>query len=129
MSRLVVMMPNTLSRAFESIDTLADEGSVRPDDCAVLKGLYASGWQDGFVAAPLDTLARGLGLTQTRLLASLKELERVLAVHVRMTVADDVVVEILSLSRPWVTGDVGLGWWQYYLVEEEADGSADGDAA
>ena len=112
MGRLVVMMPNTLSRAFEAIDTLADEGSARPGDCAVLKAFYATGWQDGFVSGPLDALSRALGVTQTRLMASIVALSKIRAVELRTLPDGGVSVELLSLSRPWVTGDVALGWWQ-----------------
>jgi len=129
MSRLVVMMPNTLSRAFESIDALADEGSIRPRDCAVLKALYASGWQDGFVAGPIGRLATGLGISESRFRDSLDALANILAVELRTSSTGDAAVELLSLSRPWVAGDVGLGWWQYYLVDDDADETADGDVA
>ena len=124
MGRLVVMMPNTLSRAFEAIDTLADEGSARPGDCAVLKAFYATGWQDGFVSGQLDALSRSLGVTQTRLMASIVALSKIRAVELRTLPDGGVSVELLSLSRPWVTGDVALGWWQYYLVDDEADGDS-----
>jgi len=129
MSRLVVMMPNTLSRAFESIDALADDGSVRPGDCAVLKALYASGWQDGFVAGPISHVARGLGISEVRLRESIDALAKILAVEMRTSSKGEVALELLSLSRPWVAGDVGLGWWQYYLVDDDADESAEGDVA
>jgi hypothetical protein len=129
MGHLVVMMPNTLARAFESIDTLADEGAALPNDCAVLKSLYAAGWQDGFVAGSLAKLARGLGLSETRLMASIAALCKIQAVELRTLQNGDVSVELLSLSLPWNTGDVGLGWWQYYLVDDEPGASLDGDAA
>jgi len=129
MSHQVVMMPNTLSRAFESIDALADEGTVRLAHCKVLKALYVSGWQDGFVAGPLAFLARGLGVSEARLMMSVRALQKAQAVELRTTPSGDVAVELLSLSRPWITGDIGLGWWQYYLVEDDADEPADGDDA
>ena len=129
MSHLVVMMPNTLSRAFESIDSLADEGSVRPEHCNVLKALYASGWQDGFVTGQLAFLARGFGISEARLMTSARALEKVQAVQLRTTSTGELFIELLSLSRPWVTGDVGLGWWQYYLVDDDTDDAVDGDVA
>lgn len=128
MSRLVVMMPNTLSRAFDAIDGLADEGALRPVDCAVLKSFYATGWQDGFVAGPLSMLAGGLGISETRLMASIAALSKIQAVGLRTLAGGEVCVELLSLCRPWITGDIALGWWQYYLVDDEAE-RADGDAA
>ncbi len=129
MGRLVVMMPNTLSRAFEAIDGLADEGAVRPGDCAVLKAFYASGWQDGFVRGPLDVLARSLGLSETRLMASIVALSKIQAVEMRTLPDGALSVELLSLCRPWITGDVALGWWQYYLVDDEPHDTAEGDSA
>jgi hypothetical protein len=122
------MMPNTLGRAFESIDRLADEGSVLPAHCNVLKALYATGWQDGFVAGPLARLAHGFGVSESHLTTAISALQEVKAVDLRTTPTGDAAVELLSLSRPWVTGDVGLGWWQYYLVDEDAE-PADGDVA
>lgn len=129
MGRLVVMMPNTLSRAFEAIDALADEGSVRPGDCAILKAFYATGWQDGFVAGALGAMSRSLGVTETRLMASVVALSKIQAVELRTLPDGAVCVELLALSRPWVAGDVALGWWQYYLVDDEPDERADGDSA
>ena len=128
MSRLVVMMPNTLSRAFESIERLADEGSVLPAHCKALKALYASGWQDGFVAGTLAHLAHGLGVSESYLTTAVSALQEAKAVELRTTPTGAVAVELLSLSRPWVTGDVGLGWWQFYLVDDDAE-PADGDVA
>lgn len=128
MGRMVVMMPNTLSRAFDSIDTLADEGAARPGDCAVLKALYAKGWQDGFLAGPVGMIAAGLGLSETRLMASMVALAKIQAVALRTLPSGELAIELLSLSRPWETGDVGLGWWQYYLVDDAGE-SVDGDAA
>ena len=128
MSRLVMMMPNTLGRAFDAIDTLADEGAARPGDCAVLKAFYAAGWQDGFVAGSLSGVARGLGISQTRLMASIAALAKIRAVELRALPGGGLSVELLSLSRPWVTGNVALGWWQYYLVDEEVDERAEGEA-
>jgi hypothetical protein len=128
MGHMVVMMPNTLSRAFDSIDTLADEGSARPGDCAVLKAFYATGWHYGFVAGPLNGLARGLGMSETRLMASISALSKIQAVELRTLPSGEVSVELLSLSRPWVTGDVGLGWWQFVLVEDDADERGAGDS-
>ena len=129
MGHMVVMMPNTLSRAFDSIDTLADEGSARPGDCAILKAFYATGWQDGFVAGPLSVLARGLGVLETRLLASISALSKIQAVELRALPGGEVAVELLCLSRPWETGDVGLGWWEYYLVDDDGEGPVPGDRA
>lgn len=128
MRRLVVMMPNTLSRAFEAIDGLADEGALRPDDCAVLKAFYAAGWQDGFVSGGTAALSRALGLTQTRLAASIKALHKAQAVELRQLPGADVAVELLALSRPWMAGDIALGWWRYHLVDDESD-EIDGPSA
>jgi hypothetical protein len=119
MSQVVVMMPNTLNRAFCAIDQLANEGAVKRADCAVLKSLYASGWQDGFVQGPIERIARSFGLTETRLMATLVALEKIQAVALRSTPSGETSVELLSLCRPWVTGDVMLGWWQYYLVDND----------
>ena len=74
-------MPNTLSRAFEAIDGLADEGAVRPEDCAVLKGFYAAGWQDGFVSGGVSALSRALDMTEPRLNASIDALSKIQAVE------------------------------------------------
>lgn len=128
MRRLVVMMPNTLSRAFEAIDGLADEGALRPDDCAVLKAFYAAGWQDGFVTGGMAALARALGITETRLEASIKALSKVQAVELRQLRSAEVSVELLSMSRPWMAGDIALGWWRYHLVDDESD-EIDGPSA
>jgi hypothetical protein len=128
MGHMVVMMPNTLSRAFDSIDKLADEGSARPGDCAVLKAFYATGWQDGFVAGPLNLLARSLGISETRLMASISALGKIQALELHTLPCGEVSVELLSLSRPWLTGDAGLGWWQYVLVEDDAEGPITGDS-
>ena len=62
-------------------------------------------------------------------MASIAALSKVQAVELRTLSSGDVAVELLSLSRPWVTGDVGLGWWQYYLVDDDSDRPRDGDDA
>jgi hypothetical protein len=132
MRRLVVMMPNTLSRAFEAIDGLADDGALRPDDCAVLKAFYAAGWQDGFVTGGVAALSRALGVTETRLMASITALSKAQAVELRQSRSSDISVELLSLSRPWMAGDIALGWWRYHLVDDESDdidGPIDGPSA
>ena len=121
MSRLVVMMPNTLARAFEAIDRLADEGSLRPSDGAILKAFYAAGWKDGFVAGPLDLLSRSLAVSEKRLMASIAALDKIQAVEMRALPGGAISVELLSLSRPWIAGDVALGWWQYFLVDDEPE--------
>lgn len=122
------MMPNTLSRAFEAIDGLVDDGALRPDDSAVLKAFYAAGWQDGFVTGGIAALSRALGITEPRLGASIKALSEVQAVEVRQLPNADVAVELLALSRPWMAGDIALGWWRYHLVDDETDG-IDGPSA
>ena len=122
------MMPNTLSRAFEAIDGLADAGSLRPDDCAVLKAFYAAGWQDGFVTGGIDALSRALGTTEMRLMASIKALSRIQAIELRHLRDADVSVELLALSRPWMAGDIALGWWRYHLVDDGSD-DIDGPSA
>jgi len=128
MRRLVVIMPNTLSRAFEAIDGLADEGAVRPDDGAVLKALYAAGWQDGFVSGGLTALSRALGISEPRLLASIDALSKIQAVDLRRLPNDEMSVELLALSRPWMAGDIALGWWRYHLVDDET-GEIEGPSA
>jgi len=119
-----------LGRAFDAIDALADEGTARPGDCVILKAFYAAGWQDGFVRGGLADVARSLGVSQTRLMASIVALGKIHALELRMLADGEICVELLSLSRPWITGDVGLGWWQYYVVDDEphveADGRSDG---
>jgi hypothetical protein len=95
----------------------------------VLKALYASGWQDGYVTGPLASLARGYGISAARLMTSVRTLEKIQAVQLRTTSTGELFIELLSLSRPWVTGDVGLGWWQCYLVDDDNDEPVDGDVA
>lgn len=128
MRRLVVIMPNTLSRAFEAIDGLADDGALRPDDCAVLKAFYASGWQDGFLTGDTTALSRALGMTERRLLTSIDALSDIQAVELRRLPGDDLVIELLALSRPWMAGDIALGWWRYHLVDDES-GEIEGPSA
>ncbi len=128
MRRLVVIMPNTLSRAFEAIDGLADEGALRPDDCAVLKALYAAGWQDGFVSGGVAALSRALGITEPRLMSSLAALSKIQAVELRRLPGDWTSIELLALSRPWMAGDIALGWWRYHLVDDES-GEIEGPSA
>jgi len=128
MRRLVVVMPNTLSRAYEAIDALADDGTLRPDDCSILKALYADGWQDGFVAGPLASLAASLGISNARLRASIAALSKIHAVGLRSLPDEDLSLELLALSRPWVAGDVALGWWRYHVVDEESE-QIDGPSA
>src|SRR5215469_7337342 len=98
MRRLVVIMPNTLSRAFEAIDGLADEGALRPDDCAVLKAFYAAGWQDGFVTGGATALSRALGITEPRLMKCVDTLTKIQAVELRRLPNEDVSIELLALS-------------------------------
>ena len=128
MRRLVVIMPNTLSRAFEAIDGLADDGALRPDDCAVLKAFYASGWQDGFVTGGTTAMSRALGITARRLSASIEALSKIQAVELRKLPGDDLIIELLALSRPWMAGDIALGWWRYHLVDDES-GEIEGPSA
>lgn len=128
MRRLVVIMPNTLSRAFEAIDGLADEGALRPDDCAVLKAFYAAGWQDGFVSGGLAAISRTLGITEPRLLASIDALSKIQAVDLRHLPNDELSIELVALSRPWMAGDIALGWWRYHLVDDES-GEIEGPSA
>jgi hypothetical protein len=121
-------MPNTLSRAFDAIDGLADDGALRPDDCAVLKAFYAAGWQDGFVTGATDVLSRALGITERRLSASIDALSKIQAVALRRSADDDLMIELLALSRPWMAGDIALGWWRYHLVDDES-GEIEGPSA
>src|SRR5215469_15633398 len=128
MRRLVVIMPNTLSRAFDAIDGLADDGALRPDDCAVLKAFYAAGWQDGFVTGGIAALSRALGIANGRLTASIDALSKIQAVELRKLPGDDLIIELLALSRPWMAGDIALGWWRYHLVDDES-GEIEGPSA
>ena len=121
MSRLVIVMPNTLSRAFEAIDGLADEGCLQPDDCAVLKAFYAAGWQDGFVTGGLAALSRALDLTEARLLGSIDALSKIRALELRRLPGDGLSIELLALATPWMAGDIALGWWRYHLVDDDSD--------
>ena len=121
MRRLVVIMPNTLSRAFEAIDGLADEGALRPDDCAVMKAFYAAGWQDGFVSGGMAALSRALGIAEQRLDSSIDALSKIQAVERHSLPDGDISIELLALSRPWMAGDIALGWWRYHLVDDEPD--------
>jgi len=128
MRRLVVIMPNTLSRAFEAIDGLADDGALRPDDCAVLKAFYVAGWQDGFVSGGVAALSRALGITKPRLLESIDALSKIQALDLRRLPGDELSIELLALSRPWMAGDIALGWWRYHLVDDES-GELEGPSA
>ena len=129
MSQFVLVMPNTLSRAFEFIDALLAQGWALPIDCEVLKALYALGWDDGFVTGSVDVLSRSIGVSAPRLAASIEALDRRHAVQAREAGGDAIAIELVCMSKPWVVGDTGLGWWRYFVVDDDPGAEIDGDSA
>jgi hypothetical protein len=123
MGQMVVMVPNTLHRALYAIDVLSGEGAIRAADGRVLKSLYVLGWQDGFVAAPIRRLAGRVGMGEKELTRAIAALHDIQVISLRALPDGEVSVELLVLSRPWEWGDVKLGWWQQYVVDDAADES------
>jgi hypothetical protein len=115
MSQKILILPNTLQRAYAGIDELSDAGALSDKAAVLLKALYAHGWDDGVVCLNAGGLALSSGMTIAATELAMYELLCSGLARLRTGGKTD-VIELVVLANLEVDVWSKLAWWHYCVL-------------